>query len=61
MKKLDKLNGLKSWWNRLCKPKYKVKMSADNFKALCISEYEHTGSVEMSGTYSKDGAPHQFH
>ena len=60
MKRIDKLNGLKAWWNRLCKPQYKITMSADELKEECLSEYENTGSVEMSRVYSKDDCPHQF-
>ena len=60
MKRIDKLNGLKAWWNRLCKPQYKITMSADELKEECLSEYENTGSVEMSRMYSKDGCSHQF-
>lgn len=60
MKRIDRLNGLKRWWNRLCKPQYKVTMSADDFKAMCFSEYENTGSVEMSKNYSIDGCTHNF-
>ena len=60
MKRIDKLNGLKAWWNRLCKPQYNITMSADELKEECLSEYENTGSVEMSRVYSKDDCPHQF-
>lgn len=60
MKRIDKLNGLKSWWNRLCKPEYKIKISAEELKNECISEYENTGTVEMRAMYAKDNCPHQF-
>lgn len=60
MKKIDKLNGLKAWWNRLCKPQYKITMSADELKAECLSEYENTGSVEMRKFYAKDNCTHNF-
>ena len=29
MRRIDKLNGLKAWWNRLCKPQYKIKISTE--------------------------------
>ena len=60
MRKIDKLNGLKTWWNRLCKPEYRINISAEKLKTECLSEYENTSSVEMSRMYSKDGNPHQF-
>lgn len=60
MKRIDKLNGLKAWWNKLCKPEFKIKISAEELKNECISEYENTGSIEMSRFLSKDGCPHQF-
>lgn len=60
MKRIDKLNGLKSWWNRLCKPEYKIKISAEELKNECILEYENTGTVEMRAFYAKDNCPHQF-
>ena len=41
------MNGLKSWWNRFAKDEYKTRLSADELKAVCYSEYENTGSVEM--------------
>ena len=61
MKRIDKLNGLKAWWNKFCKPDYKIKISANELKIECLSEYENTGSVEMSRMYSKDGNPHEFY
>ena len=60
MRRIDKLNGLKSWWNKNCKLQYKIKITAEELKKECIGEYENTGSVEMSRIYSKDGNSHQF-
>jgi hypothetical protein len=60
MRRIDKLNGLKAWWNRLCKPQYIIKISAEELKAECISEYENTGSVEIRHYQSKDGCIHNF-
>lgn len=60
MKRIDKLNGLKSWWNKLCKPEYKIKISAEELKNECILEYENTSTVEMRAFYAKDNCPHQF-
>lgn len=60
MKRIDKLSGLKAWWNKYCKPKYKITMPADKFKEICLSEYVNTGSVEMCKWQSKDGTTHNF-
>lgn len=60
MKRIDKLNGLKAWWNRLCKPEFKITISAEALKEECISEYEDTGSVEMRARYAKDNCTHVF-
>lgn len=60
MRRIDKLNGLKAWWNRLCKPRYKIRISADALKAEWLSEYENTGSVEMPKFYAKDNRTHNF-
>ena len=60
MRRIDKLNGLKAWWNKLCKPQYKIKISAKELKTECLSEYENTGSVEMRRICSKDGNSHEF-
>ena len=60
MKRIDKLNGLKAWWNRLSKDEYKTSLTADELKAECISEYENTGSVEMRSYQAKDGCTHTF-
>ena len=60
MRRIDKLNGLKAWWNRLCKEQYKIKISAEKLKQECLSEYENTGSVEMRSFYAKDGCTHNF-
>ena len=60
MRRTDKLNGLKSWWNKLCKPQYKIKISAEELKMECISEYENTGSIEMRAFYAKDNHAHEF-
>lgn len=60
MKRIDKLNGLKAWWNRLAKDEYKTSLTADELKAECISEYENTGSVEMRSYQVKDGCTHTF-
>jgi hypothetical protein len=61
MRRIDKLNGLKSWWNRLAKPKYRTPLTADELTAECISEYENTGTVEMRAFYAKDGCSHYFY
>ena len=47
MKRIDKLNGLKSWWNRYAKPEYRTKLTAKELKQECLSEFENTGDVEM--------------
>ena len=60
MKRIDKLNGLKAWWNRFAKDEYKTHLSADELKAECLSEYENTGSVEMCSYQAKDGCTHNF-
>lgn len=60
MRRTDKLNGLKSWWNRFCKTEYKIKISAEELKNECLSEYENTGAVEMRSMYSKDGRTYNF-
>lgn len=60
MRKIDKLNGLKAWWNRNCKPQYKITISADELKKECLSEFENTGSVEMRRIYSKDNCTKTF-
>lgn len=60
MKRTNKLNGLKAWWNRWAKPQYKIKLSAEEFKNQCLSEYENTGNVEMRAYQCKLGRPMQF-
>lgn len=52
-----KLNGIKSWWNKNVKPKYRTTLSAEEFKNECFSEYVNTGSVEIRACYSKTGCP----
>lgn len=61
MKKIDKLNGLKAWWNKYAKPECKTPLSAEELKMGCFTEWENTGSVEMSRFQSKDGRTHNFY
>lgn len=60
MRRIDKLNGLKYWWNKNAKPQYKTHLTADELKNECISEYENTGSVEMCAYQNKDNRPIYF-
>lgn len=60
MKRIDKLNGLKSWWNSLCKPEYKITISAEELKLECISEFENFGFVEMRRIFANDNFTHHF-
>ncbi len=55
MRRIDKLNGLKAWWNKWAKEEYKTPLSAEELKNECISEYENTGSVEMRAYQCKLG------
>jgi len=48
------MKGLKWWWNRNCKPQYKITISAKELENECLSEMMNTGSVEMRAFYSKD-------
>ncbi len=61
MRRIDHLNGLKAWWNKYAKPEYKTSLSANELKAECYSEWENTGSVEMSRFKSKDERTHNFY
>lgn len=60
MKRVDKLNGLKSWWNKNCKPQYRISIPASRLKQECLSEYENTGSVEMRAYQCKLNRPIEF-
>lgn len=60
MKRTTKLNGLKSWWNKHAKPQYQTRLTAEELKAECLSEFENTGSVEMRFFQSKSGHTENF-
>ena len=60
MRSIDKLNGLKSWWNHNAKPEYKNNKSADKVKTDYYSEYINTGNIEMPSRMAKDNRPHHF-
>lgn len=59
-KKIEKLNGLKAWWNKNAKPQYKTTLSAEELKAECLAEFEATGAVQMSFQYNKDNRSINF-
>lgn len=60
MKRTDKLNGLKSWWNKWAKEQFKTRLSAEELKEECLSEFENTGSVEMRAYQCKLGRTMNF-
>jgi hypothetical protein len=60
-KALKNLAGIKTWWNRNVKPRYKTPLTAEEFKQECLSEYIETGSVEIRGMFSKTGCPLAWH
>ena len=60
MRSIDKLNGLKSWWNRNSKPEYKETRTAEQMKTEYYSEYINTGNIEMPARMAKDNRPHIF-
>lgn len=60
MRRLDHLNGFKSWWNCWAKPEYKTMLPAEQLKLLHFSEWENTGTVEMRAYQCKLNRPLTF-
>lgn len=55
------LKGIRSWWNRNAKSKYKTPLTEKEFIDEVFCEYVDTGSVEMRSMYAKDGCTKSWH